>query len=61
MDVPALYDPRGRYVGFDLPALAACALGVATYWLARGIGGTLPALAVALLVDRLLRSRRAAS
>jgi NCS1 family nucleobase:cation symporter-1 len=60
-DVPALYDPRGRYAGFDLPALAACALGVATYWLARGIGGTLPALAVALVTDRVLRSKRAAS
>jgi NCS1 family nucleobase:cation symporter-1 len=59
VDVPALYDPAGRYAGFDRPALAACALGVLVYGAARGIGGTLPALAAAVVADRLLRRRGA--
>jgi NCS1 family nucleobase:cation symporter-1 len=54
VDAEALYDPRGRYAGFDTPALVACALGALAHTLARDVGGTLPALVTALLVDRLL-------
>ena len=63
VDAEALYDPRGRYAGFDAPALVACALGALVHTLARDTGSTLPALATALLVDRLLLAatrRRAA-
>jgi NCS1 family nucleobase:cation symporter-1 len=56
VDAAALYDPRGRYAGFDLAALLACAAGALAHVLARGIGGTLPALATAVLLDRLLRA-----
>lgn len=58
VDVAALYDPKGRYAGFDVPALVACSLGVIAYGLSRGIGSTLPAMATALLADRFLRGRR---
>ena len=49
--VDALYDRSGefgRHRGFDLAGLAAWAAGAATYYLARGIGGTLPSLIVAV-------------
>ena len=49
--VEALYDRHGPYArsrGFSPPALAAWAIGTAVYWLASGIGGTLPALATTI-------------
>jgi NCS1 family nucleobase:cation symporter-1 len=58
VDVAALYDAKGPYAGFDVPALIACALGTATYALFRQAGGTLPALAVTITAYWLLRSRR---
>jgi purine-cytosine permease-like protein len=58
VDAAALYDPRGRYAGFDAAALVACALGAAAHALARDFGSTLPALATAVVVDRLLLSFR---
>lgn len=57
VDAAALYDAGGRYAGFDGAALLACALGATVYALARESGGTLPALATAVLVDRLMRAR----
>lgn len=60
IDVAALYDPRGRYAGFDVPALTACALGIAAYGCSRSVGSTLPALATSLLADRALRGHRRA-
>lgn len=47
----ALYDRSGefsRHHGFDLAGLTAWAAGAATYYLARGVGGTLPSLVVAV-------------
>lgn len=55
VDGPALYEPEGRYRGFDRPGLGACALGAAAYFLARDWGGTLPSILVAMLAYRLLR------
>jgi nucleobase:cation symporter-1, NCS1 family len=46
-----LYDPAGpcaRWGGFDPAGLAAWAGGSLTYYAARGIGGTLPSLVVAV-------------
>ena len=60
VDVAALYEPRGRYAGFDVPALTACALGIVAYGCSSSVGSTLPALATALLADRVLRRRRRA-
>ena len=56
VNVAALYDESGPYAGFNLPALAACGLGVLAYVLARGMGGTLPAIFVAMAAHRLLRA-----
>jgi purine-cytosine permease-like protein len=51
--VADLYDPTGplaRHGGFSVPGLAAWAAGAAVYFLARGIGATLPALATSIAV-----------
>jgi len=63
--VESLYDHGGefgRHWGFDVAGLAAWACGGAAYYLAGRIGGTLPALAVAmgayLLLKRLAGFRR---
>ncbi len=61
--VEDLYDPNGPYAagsGFVLPSAAAWLLGVATYWLAAPIGGTLPSLLVTVAAHAAL-SRLAAS
>jgi hypothetical protein len=55
VDAPALYDAGGRYAGFDGAALVACTLGAIVYALAREGGGTLPALATAVLADQVLQ------
>ncbi len=52
VDVAALYDPRGehaRHLGFSIPGLAAWATGALAYYAIGASGGTLPALAVAML------------
>ena len=49
--VPLLYDRDGRqgtWGGFDVAGLAGWAAGCATYYLATGIGGTMPSLLVAV-------------
>jgi cytosine permease len=49
-----LYDRKGPYArtgGFSIPALLAWAAGGAVYYLARPIGGTLPALATAVAIS----------
>ena len=53
VEVADLYDssgPLSRHGGFSIAGLAAWAAGAAVYFLARGIGGTLPALAAAVAV-----------
>jgi nucleobase:cation symporter-1, NCS1 family len=49
--VPDLYDASGRYArrrGWSLAGTAAWVAGAATFWLASGIGGTLPCLLVSI-------------
>jgi nucleobase:cation symporter-1, NCS1 family len=51
--VESLYDPSGefaRHGGFDRAGLIAWAAGGTAYYLAAGIGGTMPALIVAVAV-----------
>jgi purine-cytosine permease-like protein len=55
--VDALYEKGGR--PFDPVGIAAWAAGGLTYYLAAGIGGTMPALAVAVGVYLLFDARRA--
>ncbi len=52
LDVADLYDESGgrAYGGFSLPGMCGWAAGAAAYFLSGRTGGTLPALAVALLV-----------
>ncbi len=60
--VEALYERSGefaRYRGFDLAGLAAWAAGAATYYLARGLGGTLPSLVVAVAAYLVLKRGQA--
>jgi len=60
VDVAALYDPRGvhaRHFGFSPAGMLAWAAGAAAYYAIGATGGTLPALALALLVYA-LGSRR---
>ncbi len=49
MHVPDLYDPSGPYRGILVPGVAAWALGALAYYLAAPWGGTLPALATAIV------------
>jgi cytosine/uracil/thiamine/allantoin permease len=54
----SLYDGTGefsRHRGFDVAGLVAWACGGATYYLAGGLGRTLPALAVAVGVYLVLK------
>jgi len=53
--VPDLYDTAGPYRGVLVPGVAAWALGALAYYLAAPWGGTLPALATAIVSYRLLR------
>ena len=57
--VPDLYDPAGPYRGVLVPGAAAWALGALAYYLASPWGGTLPALATAVLSYRLLHRKGA--
>jgi purine-cytosine permease-like protein len=57
VSVPDLYaaeGPYARHFGISRAGLAAWAAGGAVYYLAGGIGGTLPSLAVSVAVYRLL-------
>ena len=59
-EVAALYDPHGphaRHRGFNLAGLAAWLGGGVAYYAAASIGGTLPALVVAVGLYWLLRDR----
>jgi NCS1 family nucleobase:cation symporter-1 len=50
---PDLYDAAGPYArrgGWSLAGIGAWVAGAATFWLASGIGGTLPCLAVSIAV-----------
>jgi NCS1 family nucleobase:cation symporter-1 len=52
-DVPALYDPAGRYAytaGFHVPGLVAWGLGAGAYFVDTGVGGTLQSLLTAIAV-----------
>jgi len=53
--VPDLYDSSGPYRGVLVPGVAAWALGALAYYLASPWGGTLPALATAVVSYLLLR------
>jgi cytosine permease len=53
--VPDLYDAAGPYRGVVVPGAAAWALGALAYYLASPWGGTLPALATAIVSYLLLR------
>jgi len=58
LSVEALYDPRsefGRRLGLDPAGLAAWACGGAAYYLAGGLGRTLPSLIVAVAVYLLFK------
>lgn len=52
VEVAALYDPRGehaRHFGFSIPGILAWALGALAFYSIGASGGTLPALAIAML------------
>ncbi|HNV02323.1 MAG TPA: cytosine permease [Vicinamibacterales bacterium] len=57
--VPDLYDPAGPCRGVLLPGVIAWALGAFAYYVASSWGGTLPALATAVVSYLLLRRRLA--
>jgi hypothetical protein len=57
VNVPDLYDATGPYRGVLVPGVAAWALGALAYYLASPWGGTLPALATAVVAYILLRRR----
>jgi nucleobase:cation symporter-1, NCS1 family len=60
--VESLYDPKGPYArfgGFDLAGVAAWFCGGATYYAARGVGGTLPSLLVSVAIYWMLGRRPA--
>jgi len=57
--IAELYEPAGRFRGVSIAGVVAWAAGAAVYFAAGSIGGTLPALAVSVLVYRaLLYTRR---
>ena len=57
--IEQLYDPAGPFRGVSMPGIVAWACGVAAFFGARSHGGTLPALAVSIVVYRaLLYTRR---
>ena len=47
---PALYDERGPFRGVNRAGVLAWAAGIATYFAAGSIGGTVPALIVSIAV-----------
>jgi NCS1 family nucleobase:cation symporter-1 len=58
VQVKSLYDESGEFShhgGFDVAGLIAWAAGGATYYLAAGIGGTMPSLVVAVGVYLMLK------
>ena len=57
--IAALYERDGRFAGVSVAGVTAWAAGAAAFFAAGSIGGTLPALAVSVLVYRaLLYTRR---
>ena len=57
--IAELYDPNGSFRGVSVAGVTAWAAGAAAFFAAGSIGGTLPALAVSVLVYRgLLYTRR---
>jgi purine-cytosine permease-like protein len=57
--IAELYDPAGSFRGVSIAGVTAWAAGAAAFFAAGSIGGTLPALAVSMLVYRaLLYTRR---
>jgi hypothetical protein len=53
-----MYNPTGSFRGVSVAGVAAWAAGAAAFFAAGSIGGTLPALAVSVLVYRALRYTR---
>ena len=56
--IAEIYDPAGSFRGASLAGVVAWGAGAAAYFGAGSIGGTLPALAVSVLVYRALRYTR---
>jgi NCS1 family nucleobase:cation symporter-1 len=57
--IPSLYDPAGSFRGVSAAGVTAWAAGAAAFFASGSIGGTLPSLAVSVLVYRaLLYTRR---
>ena len=56
--VPDLYDANGPYRGVLVPGVVAWALGSLAYYLASSWGGTLPSLVTAIVVYRILATKR---
>jgi purine-cytosine permease-like protein len=52
--IAELYDPAGSFRGVSAAGMMAWAAGAAAFFAAGSIGGTLPALAVSVLVYRAL-------
>jgi purine-cytosine permease-like protein len=52
--IAELYDPAGPFRGVSIAGMVAWAAGAAAYFASGSIGGTLPALAVSVLVYRAL-------
>jgi purine-cytosine permease-like protein len=55
--IAELYDPAGAFRGVSVAGLAAWAAGAIAFYASGSIGGTLPALAVSVVVYQALRSR----
>jgi purine-cytosine permease-like protein len=56
--IAEMYNPTGSFRGVSVAGVAAWAAGAAAFFAAGSIGGTLPALAVSVLVYRALRYTR---
>ena len=56
--IAEMYNPEGSFKGLSIAGVTAWAAGAAAFFAAGSIGGTLPALAVSILVYRLLRRTR---
>ena len=56
--IAEIYDPAGSFRGASLAGVVAWGAGAVAYFAAGSIGGTLPALAVSVLVYRALRYTR---
>lgn len=55
--IAELYNPTGTFRGISTAGVIAWAAGAAAFLAARSIGGTLPSLAVSVLVYRVLQGR----